>query len=74
MQVGADLGQQDLGRAQPDPGDGLQLCQFVGKGAQPRLDLGIDRSDGAVQLFDVGQLLGEEKPLVGPDLPMQRSG
>jgi hypothetical protein len=53
----------------PTPGT---ACRWAN--AKPRLDLGIDRGDGAVQVFDVGQLPGEEKPLVRSHPPVQRGG
>jgi hypothetical protein len=62
--VGADLGQQDLSGAPSHPRNGVQVRNRRLHRAQPRSDLGACLLDRLIEEVQVGQLLGEQEPLV----------
>ena len=65
--VGADLGDQDLSGAPTHPGDGVQVGDGRLERTDPLGDLAADVLDGLVEEGQVGQLLGQQEPLVRGD-------
>ena len=69
--VGADLGEEHFGGALPYARDRCQSLQLRRPRAEPLGDLHAHCHDGGVQEVDVGQLLGQQEPLVRTDPPRE---
>src|SRR6266516_2463967 len=71
--VRADFGQEDLDGALADARDRVQPLNLVLKRAQSLSDLLTQLLDQFVQAVEMGELVRDEKPLVGSDAPRQRT-
>ena len=63
--VGAELGQDRLGRALADAGDRVQLFQLTCERAGPPIDLLAKRLDDLVEVVEVGEDVRAEQRVVG---------
>jgi hypothetical protein len=71
--VGADLGQDHLGGALADAGDGDQQLELVGPRRGDLGDPDRQRSDGLVGVVDAGQQLRDEQCVVVAEAPTRRA-
>ena len=63
--VSADLGNEHLGGAPSDTGDGLEQRDRLSLSDQALFELGIEARDRGVQVLEVSELLTQEEDVVG---------
>ena len=68
--VRADLGDEDLGRPLPDPGDRVQEGNGLLLRRQPLVNFPTDALDGLVQVLQRAQVLGQQEAMVGRHAPL----
>ena len=72
--VAAEFGDDRLGGAARDPGNGVEPGERVGLGRGERRDVAIAGRDRLVEELDVAQELVEQEAVMGGDAPGERLG